>query len=130
MARKKKTRPDPAELEAQADSILSQDNDGMQRQLEMAEVIKRNTELMEQIQRDLIAPNNDPVYRERLEACRQLRDDIANVIETVHLVPDGRKHWLGLGLTNPTNRAQAEEAVRRLGEHFEAKIIRHEGVAE
>jgi len=130
MSRKKKQKPDPVALEAQADSILAADSDRMRRELEMAEVIKRNTELMEQIQRDLIAPNNNPAYLANLEASRRLRDEIANVVASVHLVPDGKKHWLGIGLVNPTNRAEAEEAVRKLGEHFEAKIIRHDGAAE
>jgi hypothetical protein len=111
---------------SQADEILRRDNERMQRELEMADLLKRNTELMEQIHSDLIKPSDDPEYLKALQTRDKTRERIANKVETVHVVPDGNKTWLGIGLTNPRHHADALEVAKQMGEHFECRVITHE----
>jgi hypothetical protein len=110
----------PDELERQADAIIRRGDD------ELLAEIRRNSETLERIQQELLQPRNDPEYLKRLEEADAARSFIANKVETVHIVPDGGKTWVGLGLTNPRHHADALEVARRLGEHFEATVISHD----
>ena len=110
-------------LGSQADEILRRDSERMQRELEMADVIKRNTELLEQIQRDLVKPSDDPEYIKKLQTTQAARDAAANKITQIDLVPDGEKTYVGVGAFR---HGEARELGLLLSSHFEAKIRQHE----
>lgn len=123
MSRKKKQpRPTPEELETQADEILRQNNE------DLVDLIKRNTELMEQIGRDLLQPRNDPHYLQALQARDKVREQIANKVAMLHLVPDPTrdKTWVSAVFSH----AEGEEMARLMSEHLEAPIQRYEGPSE
>lgn len=123
MSRKPK-KPAPAELEAQADAILRRDETALLKQ------IATGVEALEACYKELIQPRNDPHYVKALEDRETQRNAIANAVDKVHIVPDGGKTWIAVGLTNPRDHAAAMETARRMGEHFEAEIIRHQGAME
>jgi hypothetical protein len=105
MSRKK--RPDPAELEAQADQILHQD------------ILKAIHEGFEALK----LPSNDPEYLRNLQASDAARNAIANKLTQVDLVPDGNRTYLGVG---SFQHHEAREVAQLLASHFELKIRQHE----
>ena len=123
MARKKQPKPTPEELDAQADELLRQSDHALL--VSMAE----NMEAIRAGFDQLKLPSNDPSYLQKLQTTEACRNAIANQVETVHVVPDGNKTWIGIGLTNPRHHADALEVARKMGEHFEARVITHEDKA-
>ncbi len=114
----------PAGLSVLGDEILRRDNERMERELEMTDLLKRNTELMEQIHKDLIKPSDDPEYLKRLQANEAERNAIANKINQIDIVPDGLKSYVGVG---SFNHDEAKELSLLLASHFEvSKIRQHE----
>jgi DNA-binding protein H-NS len=121
MPRKKK--PSQAKLESQADEFLRKaDEELLGRLAENVEALRASFETLKM-------PSNDPEYLKRLQESDNKRNAISNKVETIHIVPDGGKTWIGVGLTNPRNHADAMEVARLMGEHFEARVINHEGDA-
>lgn len=119
MARKRKQKVTPEKLEKQADDILQADAEMLSRLAENVEALRAGFE-------QLTLPNNDPEYLRRLRDADAQRAAIANKVDAIHIIPDKGKTWVGVGLTNPRNHAEALEVARRMGEHFEAKVINHE----
>jgi hypothetical protein len=118
--RKKKPKPTSEELEAQADAILEADRD------KSAQILAEISALRECYD-ELRKPSNDPEYLRALQTHEARRNAIANKVQTIHIVPDGPdKTWVAVGLADPRNKAEAHDVARRMGEHFEAKIISHE----
>ena len=117
MTRRRARQPSPEALEAKADEILAKDRE--ERWLGEISALR---ECYEQLK----MPSNDPEYLKRLQTTEACRNAIANQVETVHVVPDGNKTWIGIGLTNPRHHADALEVARKMGEHFEARVISHE----
>jgi hypothetical protein len=107
------------DLEAQADAILRRDE-------ELLAQLGLHVEALQRCYAELLRPRNDPEYIKRLEKTETQRNDLANLIDKVHLVQEHGKYWLSASLTNPRSRAKAIEALRLAGDHFEAEIIRHE----
>jgi hypothetical protein len=105
-----------ARLEAKADEILAKDHADL-----IAEV-KRNTELIEQIYKDLRQPSNDPAYLEKLQRVEQVRNNLANKITLLHLVPDKDKLWISAAFSH----ADGETCARLMAEHFEASVQRYD----
>lgn len=124
MTRRKPTKPSPAELEAQANAILRQaDRD-------MLTAIADNVQTLCEGFAALRQPSNDPHYLKTLQDREATRNAIANDIKNVHIVPDGNKTWIALGLCEPWNKATAMRVARQVGEHFEAGVIHHDGPME
>jgi hypothetical protein len=108
-------------LEATADAILRRDEDVMVQEL------RKHAEVLEAMYRDALAPRNDPAYLRRLEKVDKVREEIANHLGAVHLTRQANgHHWLSLAMTNPKNRSRAQELLRKLGEHFEVKMINND----
>jgi DNA-binding protein H-NS len=120
---RKKRQPAPDELERQATEIIRKADEDMLAQL------AANVEALRASFETLKMPSNDPEYLKRLQESDYKRNAISNKVETIHIVPDGGKTWIGVGLTNPRNHADAMEVARLMGEHFEARVINHEGDA-
>jgi len=119
--KRKQQGPTPEELEAQADALLSKaDHDLLVSLAENMDVLRAGFE-------QLKMPSNDPEYLKRLQDADAQRNAIANKVDTIHIVPDKGKTWIGVGLTNPRSNAEAQEVARLMGQHFEAKVINHEG---
>lgn len=114
---KRRPRKSPSELEAEADAILAKDRE--ERWLGEIAALRGCYE-------ELVKPSNDPEYLKKLKATEATRNEIANKIASVHIVPDNGKTWIGVGLTNPRHHADALEVARMMGEHFEARVITHE----
>jgi DNA-binding protein H-NS len=120
VARKKQPKPTPEELDAQADELLRQSDHALL--VSMAENVEALRAGFEAIK----LPSNDPEYLKRLQVTEAQRNAISNKIETVHIVPDNGKTWIGIGLTNPRHHADALEVAKQMGEHFECRVITHE----
>lgn len=105
-------------LEATADAILRRDDDALVQEL------KKHSDALREMYQEALAPRNDPQYLRRLEDANRLREEIANHVNAVHLIKHTNgHHWLSLALTNPKNRSRAQDLLRKLGEHLEAKMI-------
>ncbi len=112
MARRKQ-KPSPVELEAQADEILrNADRD-------MLEAIAANVQALCEGMAALKLPSNDPEYLKRLQASDAQRSALSNLILQVDVVRDGHKTYLGVG---SFPHGDALDIARRLSEHLEAKI--------
>jgi DNA-binding protein H-NS len=108
------------ELEREADAILRKaDHDLLAAMAENVEALRVGFEAIK-------LPSNDPEYLKRLQVTEAQRNAISNKIETVHIVPDNGKTWIGIGLTNPRHHADALEVAQQMGEHFECRVITHE----
>ena len=124
MSRKRKPKPTPQELEAQATEILQRDTEER-----WAEIIQKNTEAierLEQIHYELRQPSNDPQYLASLQAVKTQRDSIANQVLRVHVVPDQTGTWVGLEMRDKANHGNVLEVARQVAEHLEAEVIRHD----
>ena len=108
-----------ADLEARADAILARDE-------QLIKELGTHAAALRDCYQALLQPRNDPAYIKTLEAAEADRNWLANQINKVHLTPDAGRSWISLSLANPRNHAAALELVRRLGQHFEADVIRHE----
>jgi hypothetical protein len=114
---KKKNRPSPEELEAQADELLRKaDHD-------LLVALAENVEALRQGMESLKLPSNDPHYLSKLQATEAARNAIANKINQIDIVPDGQKSYLGIG---SFKHGDARELALLLSSHFEAKIRQHE----
>jgi hypothetical protein len=114
---KTKKEAEAARLELQADAILEKDRE--ERWLQEIAALR---ECYEQLRK----PSDDPEYLQRLKDVEAQRNAIANKIQAVHIVPDKLKTWIAVGLTNPNSKADAHDIARRMGEHFEARVISHD----
>lgn len=117
---RKKPKPSSAQLEEQGSAILRRADD-----LIVAE-LARHREILERMQQELIQPRNDPEYLKTLEDSEARRNEIANHVATVHIVPDGGETWIGVSINNRRNQPEAREVARLMADHFEAKVISHE----
>lgn len=106
----------PEDLETAADRVL------MQGQEQMLQEIAALREMYETLK----MPSNDPGYLQKLQSAERQRADLAKRILNVHIVPDGDKTWLSVGLQDPRNKAEAHAVARDLGTHLEARVISHE----
>lgn len=116
---RKRNRPSPAELEAQADELLRKaDHD-------MLEAIAANVQTLCEGFAELRQPSNDPEYLKRLQTSEAQRNAIANKVHSVGVFPDGYETWIGVSVGNRRNQADVREVARLLGEHLEAPVINH-----
>ena len=112
------TRKQQAELEAKADAILHRDED-------LLADLKVHADKMIECYENLMLPRNDPNYVKDLEAKEACRAAIANQIDKVHIVPDGRKTWIGIACTS-MGKSMVSDVATQMGQLFEAQVIRHE----
>ena len=107
-----------AALEQEASDILKRDE-------ELIRKLGVHADALRECYQELLKPRNDPAYLKRLEEADETRAAISNEIDKVHIVPDRGRTWIALSLTSRSH-AKAIETARRLGEHFEAEILRHD----
>ena len=112
------TRKKHIELEAKADAILRRDED-------LLADLKVHADKMIECYENLMLPRNDPDYIRNLETKEAARAAIANQIDKVHIVPDGRKTWISVACTS-MGKAMVSDVAVQMGELFEAQVIRHE----
>ncbi len=115
MARKKQ-KPTPEQIEAQADEFL------LNADREMLLAISQNVQAICDGMAELRLPSNDPKYLERLQQKERDVSAIAERIIQIDIVPDGKKSYIGVG---SFNTADAQSLARDISALFEAKIRQH-----
>lgn len=113
---RRKQKPSPEALEAQADEFL------MNADREAIHAILENVQALREGMEALKLPSNDPAYLERLQAKSRDVDSIAERIIQVDLIPNGNKTFIGVG---HHSNAAAQELARDISALFEAKIRTH-----